>query len=208
MKNKIFDIFMWIMTIIFIVIIFFLPEQVPLHWNFHWEIDKYGSRYELIVISLIPIIVYYGMLLSKKIDPHYQNIQKKNKIYEIIRKSLTLFLVFLIGVIYISILHPNINGTFIICLLIGLMFIGVGNYMPKFPQNYFLGIRTPWTLFHEGVWKQTHRVVGYCFVGGGIMIIVGGFMPSLVCFAILLIVAIGISIFSMIYSYILYKRID
>lgn len=208
MKNKIFDIFMWIVTFILIGGIFFLPKQVPLHWNLEWEIDRYGSRYELLIIMLIPIVTYYGMLLAKNIDPEIHNIQKKNKTYELIRKSLAVFLVLLMGFIYLMILKPHMNGTFIICLLIGVFLIVLGNYMPKFPKNYFLGVRTPWTLSNEWVWKQTHRMSGYCFVVGGLFIIVGGLLPSTISFIIILSITILMTIFSLFYSYLLYKRID
>lgn len=208
MKNKIYDVFIWIVTIALITGVFFLPPQIPLHWNLDWQIDRYGSRYEFLIIVLIPITIYYGMLFTKKIDPRFETIQKRNQTYELIRKILSFFLILLIIFFYILIINPKINGTFILCFLIGLLFIVIGNYMPKFPQNYFMGIRTPWTLSNEKVWKQTHRISGYWFVVGGIFIVLGAFMPYSISFILLLIISLAISILSIVYSYLIYKKID
>lgn len=91
---------------------------------------------------------------------------------------------------------------FVICTL----FIGIGNYMPRFPQNYFLGIRTPWTLNDETNWKITHRIGGYLFLIGGILIIGTSFLSSQISFIILMIVVFMVSIGSYVISYLIYRK--
>lgn len=207
MKKKVFDIFIWTVTVFFVLGIFFLPNEVPLHWNINWEIDRYGSRYELLIIVLMPIIIYYGMLLTKKIDPKLKSIKKREKTYELIRKLISFFCVLLVIFFYFLIIYPIHNATFIICLLLGGLLIFIGNYMPKFPQSYFLGIRTPWTLANETVWIQTHRIGGYLYMLGGIVIILGGLFSPVVGSRVLIVSILIVILLTTFYSYIEYKRL-
>lgn len=201
-----YDIFIWIATFFLFVGIFFMPERVPVHWNVNWNVDRYGSRYELLLISLSPIAIYYGMLLMKKIDPRHEKIALRNKTYELMRKGLSFFFVVLSCFFYYIVFHSQTNGTFIMCLLFGILFIGVGNYMPRFPQNYFLGIRTPWTLNDEVNWKITHRIGGYLFLVGGLVIIISAFLSSKVAFIVLMVVIFMVSIGSYMISYLFYRK--
>ena len=74
MKKNWFDYVLWMFTAIFVAGVFFLPETVPVHWNMQGIVDRYGSRYEYLIIVLLPLIIYYGMDFTKKIDPKYENI--------------------------------------------------------------------------------------------------------------------------------------
>ena len=207
MKSRMFDIFIWGITVVFFIGVFFLPEQVPLHWNVNWEIDCYGSRYELLIMIFIPLITYYELLLTKKIDPKLKIIKKRERTYELIRKLISIFFVLVVGFFYILTIRPIENATFIICFLIGGLYTLVGNYMPKFPQNYFLGIRNPWTLSNERVWIQTHKKGGYLYVIGGLLIILGGLLSPEKSIIIIISVVIVDVLLTMSYSYIEYKRL-
>lgn len=83
MKKRIFDMIVWIMTIVFISGVFFMPDTIPIHWNSQWEVDNYGSRYMMLIVASLPILIYYGILLSKKIDPKKVifKIRKRHMIY-------------------------------------------------------------------------------------------------------------------------------
>lgn len=70
MKNKLFDVFIWVITLVFVGSIFTMSDIVPVHWNMNWEVDRYGSRYNFLIVALLPIFTYYGMLLTKNIDPN------------------------------------------------------------------------------------------------------------------------------------------
>ena len=205
-KICLYDFFIWIATFLLCIGIFFMPERVPVHWDVNWNVDRYGSRYELLIMSLSPIFIYYGMLLTKKIDPRQDKIFLREKTYDLMRKGLSFFFVLLSCFFYYIIFHSQVNGTFMICLLFGTLFIGIGNDMPRFPQNYFLGIRTPWTLNDETNWKITHRIGGYLFLIGGILIIGTSFLSSQISFIILMIVVFMVSIGSYVISYLIYRK--
>ena len=205
-KLKSFDVFILVISILFVGYVFLLPDKVPLHWNIHWEIDRYGSRYELLIISLIPLLIYWLMEVFKRIDPQHQKVENKDSVYQLIRKGITLFMVMLVIFFYYQINHPKVNGTIMISFIIGFMFIMLGNYMPIIPQNYFLGVKTPWTISNEKVWKKTHRICGFLFVLGGIVIVCSGFISDMIAFMMILLVSLAISLFSCLYSYLLYRK--
>lgn len=205
--KKAYDIFMWCVTGVFVGIIFFMPDTVPIHWNANWEVDSYGSRYVMLILAFLPILIYYGMLLTKKIDPKRQNFQSREKTYDLYRYGLSFFFVLLCTFFYYMTIVPEANGEKIILILLGVLMIGMGNYMPRLPQNYFLGIKTPWTLSNEYVWQKTHKIGGYTFVLGGMIIAIYGLLELPYSFIVLMVVLIADVIFSFLYSYYVFKRI-
>ena len=75
MKSKLFDIILWIITIVFIGIMLVLPNTIPIHWSLNGQIDQYGSKYFCLILSFLPLLSYYGMLFTKKIDPNQKEIK-------------------------------------------------------------------------------------------------------------------------------------
>ena len=72
----------------------------------------------------------------------------------------------------------NVPMSYIVPVIVGLIFIIIGNYLQRVRSNYFMGIRTPWTLSNETVWKKTHRLSGKLFFIGGLLILVSAFLPE------------------------------
>lgn len=206
MKRNGFDIFIWVITIVLIGVIFFMPDTVPIHWNHKWQIDSYGSRYNLLILAVMPILIYYGMLLTKKIDPRRENIEKRLQTYNIFRYGLTCFFICLVIFFYYLSLYPQMNPKRFIIILLALVLIGMGNYMPKIPQNYFLGIKTPWTLANEYVWKKTHKVGGYSWMLIGIVIGLYGLFDLPYEYVVMIVLLVADVIFMMVYSYTIYRR--
>lgn len=205
MKNKYFQIFLWIMTGAFLGVIGFLPETVPVHWNIDGKIDSYASRYMCIVLAVLPIVIYYGMILMKKIDPNQEKIKIRSATYEIVTKITAIFFIAFNVLYYYLILIGHIQIQTGICLIIGVFIIAIGNYLPKVPQNFFLGIRTPWTLKSEAVWKKTHKVGGYAFILLGIVTIISGFLHQF-GFYLLISVCFIVVVFIGLYSYKEYRK--
>lgn len=181
-----------------------LPETVPVHWNWKGEADRWGQGEELFTISFfLPLITYLSMLFMPKAAA--EKMGKKHY-------QLKLVLVFLMSAIAILILHSarnqasnTPNGIFI---LIGLLFVILGNYFQIIRRNYFIGIRLPWTLKNEVVWRKTHQI-------GGKVLILGGFGVIALSFLVkdtrlidaLIFQFIGVlAIISVVYSYVLSKQ--
>lgn len=208
MKTKAFDIFVWIITLIFVGIIFFMPETLPMHWDYQWNVDGYGSRYYLFMLALLPMLIYYGMLLILKIDPRKKNLEKRQGTYNIFRYGLTcFFMIFVVFFYYLS-LNPHADVGNLLLLLLGVVLIGMGNYMPRVPQNYFLGIKTPWTLSNEYVWKKTHRIGGYSWMLIGVIMSLCGLFHFSYATIVMIVLLLGDVIFMMIYSYVVYRRMN
>jgi len=208
------ELFLLLVTIIPIVYLLFvwtkLPEQVPMHWNFQGDIDKYGSKASLVyLILLINIPIYLLMLFLPKIAAKEESIERMGKKYYRLRLILQLFM----SAITLAILLVSSGATEIaIERLLGYCFIFFmllfGNYMGSIRQNHFMGIRTPWTLENEEVWKKTHQLGGRLWIGGAIIgFVLLFFLPN--NWALLSIVTLMTvpMILAAIYSFVLFKKL-
>ena len=183
-----------------------LPAQVPLHWDISGEVNRYGSKWELIYIVLLPIFLYVLFLVIPLIDPKKRIDAMGNKFYNI-RLITALFMAVLFTFIIYSTKEESLGNPNYILMIIGAFFVLLGNYFKTIKPNYFVGIRTPWTLENEIVWKKTHKLAGKLWVGGGLFIIVFCFLlnhePALIVF--LCITAI-ITLVPVIHSFLQFKK--
>lgn len=185
-----------------------LPEEIPGHFNIRGEVDRYDNKISIFFTALLPLAIYILMLFLPKIDPKRNSYEKHKKAYDMTKIIMVLFLIVIhwVGIAYSLGFKFNV-GSFV-TIAVGIMFIVIGNFMTQVRQNYFFGIKTPWTLANETVWKKTHRVGGFSFLIGGIIILVSSFFSNGLVTSIALIAAIIIAVFyPVIYSYIEYRRI-
>lgn len=185
-----------------------LPSEVPMHYDLHGNVDRYGSKNELLIFSFgLPAFIYFLFLIIPAIDPKGKIKTMGNKFYK-----LKLIMVFFISAISIYIIYEadkgadsNAEGIFII---IGFLLCFLGNYFQSLKPNYFIGIRTPWTLENETVWKETHKIAGKIWMVGGLFIIILSLVLSPEIFSIILLIVIGIMvIIPVIYSFVLFKKL-
>lgn len=188
-----------------------LPEKVPVHWNIKGEIDRWGDKTELLIIPfLLPLMTYLILLIVPYIDP-----KKRLKEMGAKYQQLKFILVFFLSVLALFILYtsynqklPFINSIFI---FIGLLFALLGNYFQTIKPNYFIGIRTPWTLEDETVWKDTHNLGGKLWFVGGILIAVTSYLyreqPNIGLIIFFAIVAVLVVV-PIVYSYLRFQRLN
>lgn len=185
-----------------------LPEKVPMHWNLKGEIDDWGSKYSLIgVVFLLPVLTYVLMLLIPKIDPKNRIEFMGGKYYQI-----KFVLVCFMSVLALFIIHSSKSQTLsspsIVFVLVGLLFMALGNYFKVIKQNYFVGIKTPWTLESEEVWKLTHILAGKLWIIGGLLIVVFSLViPENINFYLFVTITAIITIVPIVYSYIVFKEL-
>ena len=185
-----------------------LPDKVPLHWNIKGEIDRYGDKTELILIPLLlPLLIYVLFTIIPKIDPKGKIKYMGNK-YNMLKTILTLFMsVLSLVIIYIA-QHESLYNPNYIILLIGLLFAILGNYFKTLRSNYFIGIKTPWTLENETVWKETHKLAGKMWLIGGIVIILASLLfnerANLTLFAI---ITVTITLIPVVFSYMRFQKL-
>ncbi len=184
-----------------------LPRKVPIHWNWKGEVDRYGDKAELILIPiLLPMLVYIIFLIVPHIDPKDKIKNMGNK-YQSIKVVLTAFMSFLALFILYSAKNESIANPNYIVLFIGILYTLLGNYFKTIKANYFIGIRTPWTLENELIWKKTHQLGGKLWFLGGIIIVVFSLMLNSQSNFILFFTTTGIIvIFPIVYSYLLFRN--
>ncbi len=186
-----------------------LPEKVPLHWNFKGEIDRFGEKTELLLIPiLLPLLIYIIFLIVPKIDPK-NKISKMGNKYQHIKILLTTFMSILALFIIYSANKQSLTNPNYVVLLIGILYIIFGNYFKTIKANYFIGIRTPWTLENETVWKETHKLGGKMWFAGGIIVVISSLILNKQPNFILFMIITGIiTIIPIAYSYFKFKNLQ
>jgi uncharacterized membrane protein len=185
-----------------------LPEKIPIHWDYKGEINGWGTKYSLLgLIFLLPIFTYFLMLAIPKIDPKKRIELMGGKYYQI-KFVLVVFMSVLSLFIIYSSKSQTISSPIMVFVLIGLLFMALGNYFKVIKQNYFLGIKTPWTLESEEVWKLTHTLAGKLWIVGGLLIVILSlFIPENINFYFFLSITAIISIVPIVYSYLIFKKL-
>lgn len=183
-----------------------IPETIPLHYGINGEADRFGSKQVLRWFVPSVLVLTYGILLAVPyIDPKKRITFDHTGFYSI--RIITLLLISIVLSSYLFALAGSWDFMSSLPLLLMAFVIAFGNYMPTLKPNYFLGIRTPWTLENSEVWTRTHRFSGRLWMAGGVV----GFLliilwPSSVN-SIGLVVILLLALTSIVYSYIQYKRI-
>jgi uncharacterized membrane protein len=186
-----------------------LPEQVPVHWNGNGEIDRWGDKTELVFIPfLLPFLIYVILLAVPLIDPKGKINQMGNKFYHL-KFILVLFMSILAIFILYSSQKQSITNMSLLFVLIGFLILALGNYFKTLKPNYFIGIRTPWTLENEMVWKSTHLLAGKLWFIGGFFIIALGLLVTgkLLIMGCLIIIGILVMI-PLVHSYLKFKTLE
>ena len=185
-----------------------LPSFVPIHWNVYGEVDSFGPRWISLLFMVMPPTLLVGLRLFPKLDPRGKNFGKNPRAYSIITVALVLPLILLAWMIYLPGLGINLPVQKFIPVLIGLLLLIMGNYMPQVRPNFFLGFRTPWALSNDTVWRKTNHMGGIAFCVSGISIILTAFLPpswlQTLSMGLVVVSVVGVYI----YSYVIYRRLN
>ncbi|HET9777168.1 MAG TPA: SdpI family protein [Gemmatimonadaceae bacterium] len=184
-----------------------LPDRVPTHWNAAGQPNGYSARFwGAWLIPLFLIGMWAIMWILPAIDPRGANYAKFQPAFEAIIIALMLFLAALhIIALRAALGHPA-HMERIVPLGVGILLVVIGNLLPRARPNWFVGIRTPWTLSSDRVWEKTHRLGGKLFVAGGLIIIIAGILVSQWAHIVLIVVMLAITLGVMVYSYLEWKR--
>lgn len=183
------------------------PDTVASHWNFQGEVDGYSSSFiGAFMIPIMLVVFYFAMLFLPKFDPKKERYEDFAKVYRGFRILflIVMFLIYIMTCLYN--LGYNIKMGIYIPIIIGAMMIFLGNYMGKIKNNYFFGIKTPWTLSSENVWNKTHRFGGYTFLIFGILIIISPLLDEKIGIMVFLFGVLLVTVGTFLYSYIEYKK--
>lgn len=186
-----------------------LPNPCPIHWNLHGQIDGYGSP---LTMALIAPSTSAGLvlllMLFPAIGPFKRNLENFRVVYGRIGALLLTFFLALQVILLLAASGRPLRIGPAFTVLFGLMFAFLGNWMGKLRRNFYVGIRTPWTLANDTVWEKTHRIGGRLFViGGAISAITGLFAGDVTCFVVLIGTIFISVVWSIVYSLVIYRRL-
>jgi uncharacterized membrane protein len=184
-----------------------LPDQMASHWDINDQVNGYMPKFwGVFMMPLITSGMLILFLVVPGIDPLKANIAQ-------FRESFNLFIVLIIAfMLYIhgltlawSLGFTNFKMSAAMLPFMGVLFIAIGFMLRKAKRNFFIGIRTPWTLSSDSVWDKTHQLGSVLFMASGALAIIGGFFGGMVAFWMMFVPLIGSSLFLVIYSYVLYR---
>lgn len=158
-----------------------LPAQIPVHWGADGTVNGWGPSWTVAALGFLPLVLLATLWLVPRIDPKGAVYAKSGRFY---LGFVIAFTVFMCGMTWLSELTvwgvvPQTGAVgIIVTTAIGVLFIGMGNYLPRVRQNYTMGVKTPWALADPENWRRTQRFGGKCFVVMGVGFIAFGFTAS------------------------------
>ena len=183
-----------------------LPDPMPSHWNAAGEIDGYMSKFwGVFLVPIITIVLVPLFLVVPHIDPLKANIAKFRRIFNWFIVGFVAYMLYVYALTLLAALGTPFNMTTMLVPVVGLLFIGVGYMMAQAKRNFFIGIRTPWTLSSDTVWDETHKLGSKLFMLAGAATVVAAFLGENGVWLVL--AAIFIAAFvPIIYSFIIWRR--
>jgi uncharacterized membrane protein len=184
-----------------------LPDQMASHWNANDQVD--GTMSKFWGVFLMPLVTLGMMalfLIIPNIDPLKANIAKFRGTFNLF---IVLIIVFMLYVDKLTLIwnlgYQSFKMSAAMLPFIGVLFIAIGYMLKKAKRNFFIGIRTPWTLSSDTVWDKTHQLGSVLFILSGAFAIVGGFFGGMTAFWLMFVPLIGSTVFLVVYSYLLYR---
>lgn len=147
--------------------------QIPVHWDAHGNANGYGGKFEgLLLLPLIALGLYILLLFLPRIDPGRANYTQFSGPFLVVRYAILMLLAGLYGITLLAVKGYDFNTTRLVLGAIGILFIVLGNVLGKVRPNWFVGVRTPWTLSSKRSWVRTHRLAGWLFTLAGLIFLV------------------------------------
>jgi uncharacterized membrane protein len=184
-----------------------LPEQMASHWGANDQVNGYMSKFwGVFLMPIITITMLLLFLVIPSIDPLKANIVQFRDYFNTFIALITAFMVYIYGLTLAwNLGYTNFRMSTAMLPAMGLLFIFVGVMVGKAKRNYFIGIRTPWTLSSDKVWDETHRIGGKLFIASGVLSLLGAFFPDY-AFWFIMVPVMGTALFTVVYSYVLFQR--
>lgn len=185
-----------------------LPDRIPMHWNVAGQVDSYGSKmWGVIGFPSIIFGIYILMTILPAIDPKWKNYRLFEGTYSILKSVLVLVFTAIYLITLLPAIGYNLRIDKVVPFVMSIMIIVMGNYMGRIKQNFFVGIKTPWTLNDNEIWTKTHRLAGKLWVAGGIVTAITSIVLSgIASFVTFMVVILGVSFYPILHSYILFAK--
>ena len=184
-----------------------LPDPMPSHWNVDGEVD--GWMPKLWGVAVLPgsaILIFIVFRLIPRISPKGFRTESFSGVLNILQVAMVAFACFVAFLVLFTAKGIDVHLNQMIYGGMGVLFIVIGNYLGKVRKNFFVGIRTPWTLASDEVWTRTHRMAGWTFIVMGIFFLAGAFVRIEPMWLVTIIILLALV--PVVYSYFLYRRVE
>jgi uncharacterized membrane protein len=183
-----------------------VPDRMPIHYDLEGNVDGYGGRFEgLLLMPLVAVGTYLLFLFLPLLDPGKANYPRFATVFRVLRLAIIVFLAILYGLMVASALGHDVPIDEPIALLLGALFVVIGFSMGKIRPNWFVGVRTPWTLSSKRSWTRSHRLAGWLFVVSGLGTLVLSPFSTKVALVYLLVSGVLLALAVVVYSYVVWR---
>lgn len=184
-----------------------LPDPVPTHFDAHGVANGWMPKpWGVFVMPLVQVGLWLLLAVLPAISPRGYRMERFGGVYERIVVFVLAFMTVVCGLALAQASGAHVALPRVIVALVGALDVGIGNYLGKTTPNFFVGVRTPWTLASPEVWTRTHRLAGWLFVASGVAMIVAAVLFREPFWAVALIAVPAIV--PIVHSYVVYKRIE
>lgn len=185
-----------------------LPAQMASHWNANDQVDGTMPKFwGVFMMPLITLGIMVLFLVIPNIDPLKANIAQFRDSFNVFIVLIIAFMLYIHGLTLAwSLGYTSFKMSTAMLPFMGVLFIAIGSMLRKAKRNFFIGIRTPWTLSSDTVWDKTHQLGATLFMASGALAIIGGFFGGMIAFWLLFAPLMGSTIGLIVYSYLLYRR--
>lgn len=189
------------------VVYFFLPETIAIHWDASGRANEWGNKLNILWLGAMPLILSLSFRYLPRFDPRYESYARHRKawvVFQVLIVSLMAVMSWLVAAIALGL---PLNVSFLARLGAGLLFIGTGNFIGQLKPNYSFGIKTPWALADEEVWRRTHRRGAWVFVAMGLAFLASLAVPEGLLLAGLLFSPVLGAAYLYAYSYLAFRAV-
>lgn len=184
-----------------------LPDKIPTHWNFKGEIDGYsGKTAGAYMMPIMNLGMYILFIFLPALDPKRENYKLFESTYIYFRYIFHIFFFGMHLMIIAAALGYPVDTGRLVMIGVSLLFMLMGNVMGRLKHNYFVGIRTPWTLANEEVWRRTHRLGAYLWTGFGLLGAILAFLKVNLGWIFILVLMLPAFI-PIVYSYLIFNKL-
>lgn len=185
-----------------------LPEQMASHWNTNDEVDGYISKFWGVFLMPLITLAMFGLFIAlPNIDPLKANIASFRGAFNLFIVIISVFMLYIHGLTLAwSLGYQGFKISAAMLPFLGILFMYIGYLLKQAKRNFFIGIRTPWTLSSDSVWDKTHQLGSVLFIVSGALAFVGSFFGGMTAFFLLFVPLMGSTLALVIYSYVLYRN--
>ena len=185
-----------------------LPDnaRIPMHWNFHGQVDGYGSRAAVFFMPGVVLAVSLLLFLLPWLEPRRGNLLRSASAYRWVWLGIVTFLSGLHALMLATALGHHVVLHQWVISGFGLLLMVMGNFLGKVRSNFVFGVRTPWTLSSDLAWNRTHRLAGWSFVACGLIVAICAWLMPDRAFVVVVAAIVVASLVPTIFSYFVWRN--